>query len=103
VTRRAELQQLRHEQQMPSGMEEDTEFVEIILTPDDAAVGQKLSDIASAFPNDCVLVSIRRDEQVLIPHGDTVFAPGDHIVAFTRSNGATQLFHCLRSLGTADE
>jgi len=98
VTRRAELQQIRHEEHVPQSIEEDTEFIEIILTPDDAAVGQKLSDIASGFPDDCVLVSIRRDEQVLIPRGETVFEPGDHIVAFTRSDDATRLFHCLRGL-----
>jgi CIC family chloride channel protein len=103
VTRRAELQQIRHEEHVPPGAEEDTEFIEIILTSDDAAVGQKLSSIAIGFPNDCVLVSIRREEQVLIPRGDTVFQPGDHIVAFTRTDDATRLFHCLRGQKPAEE
>jgi CIC family chloride channel protein len=103
VTRRAELQQIRHEEHVPPGAEEDTEFIEIILTSDDAAVGQKLSSIATGFPNDCVLVSIRREEQVLIPRGDTVFQPGDHIVAFTRTDDATRLFHCLRGQKPAEE
>jgi Trk K+ transport system NAD-binding subunit len=59
-------------------------------------VGKKLQEIAPHLPTECILVSVRRNGQVLIPHGYTTFRAGDQITAFTRSQDAEKLFHCLR-------
>jgi CIC family chloride channel protein len=101
LTRRAEMQRLIQEEQARS--DEGTEFVEIILAPDDEAVNKQVSEIGTNLPTECILVSIKRDGRVLIPHGDTVFQPGDHIVAFTRSQNAEQLFRCLRGQTEPEE
>jgi short subunit fatty acids transporter len=52
--------------------------------------------VLSALPDDCILISVRRGSRVLIPHGNTVFQPGDHITAFIRTRDSEMLHHCLR-------
>jgi len=94
LTRRIEIQHRAQRMQLRS--EEGTEFVEIPLAQEDRAVGKTLRNVADDLPTECILVSIRRNGRVLIPHGDTVFQPGDQITAFTRSPDAETLFHCLR-------
>lgn len=43
--------------------------------------GKKVSEIG--FPKDCVILAIVRGEEVVIPKGSTVLAPGDRIIAIT--------------------
>jgi CIC family chloride channel protein len=48
------------------------------------------------LPEDCVLVSILRDNRVLIPHGDTLLVPGDRLTALVKEGSAQefrQIFH----------
>ena len=57
------------------------------------AVGQSLRDLA--FPEQAVFIAVYRGEQVIIPHGNTVFAAGDIVLAFTDAetqNKLTALF-----------
>jgi CIC family chloride channel protein len=93
LTRRSEIKHLMQEKQ--TRKEEGTEFIEIILSPDDHAVGKQLQDIAVDLPTECVLVSIRRNGHILIPGGGTTFQSGDQITAFTRCQNTEQLYHCL--------
>ncbi len=73
-----------------------TEFVQIKLGPEDAAVGKTIQELAPGLPHDCVLVSIRRDGRLLIPHGDTRLQPGDEITAFIDDDDKVDLDACLR-------
>ncbi|MBN1352967.1 hypothetical protein JXJ21_26490 [candidate division KSB1 bacterium] len=50
---------------------------QIVLTEKSPAVGQKLSKLE--FPNDSLIGMIVRDDEVVIPHGDTVLQAGDKI------------------------
>jgi CIC family chloride channel protein len=52
---------------------------EFRVGPASPAAGQRVSDIA--WPTNCVLATIRRRSQVIIPHGDTVICEGDVVVA----------------------
>lgn len=47
-----------------------------------ASEGVSLQDLD--LPQDCVLVSIVRDDNVVIPKGDTVLKAGDSVVALTK-------------------
>jgi CIC family chloride channel protein len=47
---------------------------------DHSFVGKTVQDIAPQLPSDCILVSIRRGDQVIIPRGNTVIREGDHLV-----------------------
>ena len=61
---------------------DNTEFVEIDLTTGDQAVNKAICDVAPQLPKECILVSIRRDGKMMIPHGDTMLQVGDRITAF---------------------
>lgn len=55
-------------------------LVELDLPQADCPIANQLvKDIQ--MPEDCVLVAIIRDEEVLIPRGDTLIKPGDSVVA----------------------
>ncbi len=63
----------------------DTQFVEFDMPETSPAVGKRLRQLP--LGSDCLVVCIRRDRQVLVPHGDTVLKPGDHITVFTKRRG----------------
>jgi Trk K+ transport system NAD-binding subunit len=73
-----------------------TEFVDISLQAGDYAVGKSVKDLALKLPEECILISIRRNNRVLIPHGDTRFQPGDQLTAFIRTRDTKKLQGCLR-------
>lgn len=61
--------------------DEKAEVLELIL-PESARVAHKKVSEAN-FPRGMLIGSIVRNGDVLIPHGDTVLKPGDHLVIFT--------------------
>lgn len=97
LTRRATIQ---HETKRIKLRNVDgTEFVEITLTPDSVVVGKRLVQVKGCLPEDCVLVSLRRDGQVLIPHGNTDFRAGDRVTAFVNMKSKDDLHECLLGEG----
>ena len=94
LARRAEIQHRARRMQLRNL--DGLEFIEVTLSESDKAVGRTLQDIAPEMPADCVLISIRRDGTVVVPHGNTVFQPGDHITAFVRTSEKPQLYQCLK-------
>jgi trk system potassium uptake protein TrkA len=48
------------------------------------------------LPEDIVLVSIMRDDHVIIPRGNTTIKPGDRILAVTLSGKEEELLHHLQ-------
>ncbi len=55
-------------------------FYEVPVPFASDAAGKRIREVA--WPEDAVLVSIRRDDGVIIPHGDTVIRVSDTITAF---------------------
>ena len=100
LARRAELQHRAKRVQLRNL--DGTEFVDITLEADDRAVGKTIQEIASRLPKDSILISIRRDGKVMIPHGNTVLQPGDRITAFVRTNDTGTLFRCLKGADGTD-
>ncbi len=101
LARRSEIHHKTHHIQKQTA--ETLEFIEIPVSPQDAVVNKTVQEVAKIMPNDCVLVSIRRDDKVIIPHGDTIFQAGDHITAFTTHEDAEKLFRCLhREIGEGE-
>jgi Trk K+ transport system NAD-binding subunit len=74
-----------------------TEFTELALVANDRAVGKEVHEFANKLPKDCVLIAIRRDGRVLIPHGNTVLKEGDLITAFVQSDQVEVLYDCFKS------
>jgi len=48
-----------------------------------------------SWPENSVLVSILRGEEVIIPKGNTVFSPGDDVIAITLIGNEPQLLTLL--------
>lgn len=56
-------------------------IVEMTLTSESPVVGKKIQDLS--LPEDVVLTTIIRENEIIFPKGNTVFYPGDSIIAFT--------------------
>jgi trk system potassium uptake protein TrkA len=57
---------------------------EILLPEDFKYAGQPLRDIP--MPGDAILVSITRDTEFIIPHGNTILLPWDRILCLTQDS-----------------
>ena len=87
IVRREEIHQKVTQTRLDSGAA--ARFVELEVTEDSPVVNRSLSRLS--LPRGCVVVSIRRDLQVLIPHGDTVLSAGDKVTAFVETEDETTL------------
>jgi len=56
-------------------------FVEVEIPSDSPALGRPLK--ALGIPDDSILALVIRDDQALVPYGDTVLQPGDQVIAVT--------------------
>lgn len=59
----------------------DIGLVEITLPPDAAALGKTLAELV--MPPETLLVSVVRDDAMMIPKADTVLRAGDKVLAMT--------------------
>lgn len=94
LTRRSELQHRAKRSQLR--IDDETEFVDMVLHSSDRAVGKTIEEIGPELPQECILISIRRGGKMLIPHGNTVFQHGDDITAFVASKDFEALHACLK-------
>jgi CIC family chloride channel protein len=70
-------------------------FYEVPVLSGSAAAGQRVRDLD--WPEEAVLVSIRRDDSVIIPHGDTVLRVNDTITAFGHGDSRVAVAYLLES------
>jgi len=94
LTRRAEIQ--HQTKRMKIRNIDGTEFIDFQLQEGNSAVGKSVVEMANTMPEECVLVSVRRDGRVIIPHGTTSFQAGDQITAFVQSRDVELLYQCFR-------
>ncbi len=87
ILRRLDAQQ--RAERLRLGKLASTQFVEIEVAETSPAVERELREIC--LPESCVVVSVQRGRQIIIPHGDTVINPRDKIVAFTTEECAVEL------------
>jgi len=74
----------------------DLALVELTLKEECAAVGKLLSEVD--LPADTVLVTIIRDNEVIIPRGATRLELGDDVLAVTKTENEEALAHCLGAM-----
>jgi len=68
-------------------------IVRVDLSEDSPVIDKELKDIQ--LPQDSVLVSILRGEEVIVPKGNTVLRSGDDIIALTIVGNESQLLNLL--------
>lgn len=64
-------------------------LAEVTVPAEAQAVGQRVD--ALQLPADCVLATLLRNDQVLIPRGDTLVQPGDKIIALVKTEQQAEL------------
>lgn len=55
--------------------------VETDIQPSHPLAGKTLQEISRLLPAESIIISIRRGQRLIIPHGSTILQPGDHVVA----------------------
>jgi trk system potassium uptake protein TrkA len=68
-------------------------IVRVDLSQDSPVINKEVKDIV--LPQDSVLVSILRGEEVVVPKGNTVLEAGDDIIALTKVGNESQLLNLL--------
>jgi trk system potassium uptake protein TrkA len=68
-------------------------IVRLDLPEDSPVINQQIQDIQ--LPPDSVFVSIVRQDEVIVPKGNTVLKPGDDIIALTLVGNEPQLLNLL--------
>jgi trk system potassium uptake protein TrkA len=68
-------------------------IVRVDLAADSPIINKELREIK--LPEDSVLVSVLRGEEVIVPKGNTVFHAGDDIIALTLVGNEPQLINML--------
>ena len=66
---------------------------EFIIPVGATCCGKKVRDLS--LPPDCILVSIRRSDEIIVPHGDTVLQAGDVVEIFGVQDELTEVEMCL--------
>ncbi|MBN2169142.1 MAG: NAD-binding protein [Actinobacteria bacterium] len=67
----------------------DVGLLEITLTDDSPALGRPLSELE--LPPETLIVSVIREESLIIPKADTVFLAGDKVMAITHFENKARL------------
>lgn len=80
LTRRTEVE--HRADQLRARNEENTTFTEFQLSARGWAVGKSVSEVAKRLPAGCVVVSLRREGEILIPRGNTRFLDGDRVMVY---------------------
>lgn len=69
---------------------------EIKLKPGFHSINKQVKDLE--LPKDCILISIIRDSNVMIPNGSSVLMPGDEIIAVSKKGDEVKLEKSLGKL-----
>ncbi len=82
------------------GMVEGTVLVEAIVEPGMPLAGCSLRE--AKLPSECLVVSIRRQNEMLFPRGSTIIEAGD-VVTFLVSPGGEERLHANLAERVAQE
>jgi CIC family chloride channel protein len=87
LTRRTTM---RHTaQQVRLGAFSGTQVIEVTIEAAAPCADKRVGEVS--WPRDCVLASVRRGRQTLLPHGDTMVRPGDVLVAVVEGEAREQV------------
>lgn len=64
-------------------------LAEVTITPHSHVIGSRVDSLK--LPNDCVLATLVRNGQLIIPRGTTTIQPGDKIIALVKTEQQAEL------------
>jgi trk system potassium uptake protein TrkA len=62
------------------------EVLEIEIDEDGVLTGRPIQESVTELPSELVIGAITRDRELVVPRGDTVIEPGDHVVLFVATD-----------------
>jgi trk system potassium uptake protein TrkA len=68
-------------------------LVEVTLAPDSPVIGPTIRELD--IPRDSTFVAVVREEHVVVPRGDTVFQPGDEVIALVTPDSEDEIRRIL--------
>jgi K+/H+ antiporter YhaU regulatory subunit KhtT len=80
---------------LPEDGNAPTQFLEVTIRSDSHASGKAIADLD--LPRAAVFVSIRREEEILIPRGDTILQAGDVVTTLCERGSVTAVKKLLVS------
>jgi CIC family chloride channel protein len=90
-----------YRQRLRNRVQPGAAFYEVPVPPGSAAAGKLVKDLG--WPEEAVLVSIRREASVIIPHGDTMLQANDTITAFGHGDSRIAVAYLLEPKPPAGE
>ena len=92
LSRRAAMQHRAYQVRLGAFLDNSVSVEEVTIQVGAPCAGKRVGEIA--WPRDCVIATLRRGRQVLIPHGETVLKEGDVLVAVVEGEACHELL-CL--------
>jgi len=83
MTRRVARRHHEHAVRLDALTPAQVDVFDVVVARGAPAVGKQMKEIP--FPRECVIASVRRKEQVLIPRGETILCAGDVLVVAAES------------------
>jgi chloride channel protein, CIC family len=97
LSRRAAMRHRIQQIQLGAVNSPDMRVEELSIEPGSICANKKISEVA--WPGDCIVASIRRGGQMLIPHGSTMIKSSDVLVIVTASSCQEELTQLSKSPG----
>ncbi len=84
LSRRAALRHRTQQVRIDALTPERVNTIEVSIEPGAACVGKRMKDVT--WPQACIVASLRRGQQVLVPRGETVLNVGDVLVVVSEGD-----------------
>jgi hypothetical protein len=78
----------------------DADFAKVTITPDSASAGRLISELK--LPEECLIVSVQRGNQLIIPHGYTRLRAKDQLTIFAENRCLPDVGHHLDDPSTSE-
>jgi trk system potassium uptake protein TrkA len=72
-------------------------LVEVTLAPDSPVVDRTIAELA--IPREATIVAILREDHLVVPRGETLFEPGDEVLALVTPESEDELQELLAGTG----
>lgn len=89
LTRRAAMRHRAQQARLGILQGDDTGIHEWVIEPGAPCVGKRVREIQ--WPEECIVASLRRGRQLIVPHGETVLQVGDIIVTVSGNNANREI------------
>jgi CIC family chloride channel protein len=101
LTKRATRRHRAHQVHLGAISGDNVRVFEITIQEKSPCDGKRVKEIL--WPSNCLLASVRRGRNVIIPHGDTVLRAGNIIVVLIEGGSEVQITDMCRAINKGDD